>query len=89
MGHSICNEWVLDPYHPRIDYSVSRDGAEAWSNYVSVEMNPLAIRKNRVMFNQIGESNDLVHQFRFYSKARIVVTNGILQLRENSAEVRQ
>jgi hypothetical protein len=89
VGKGIGNEWVLDPYRPRIDYSVSRDGAEAWSNYVSVEMNPLANRKNRVMFNQIGEANDLVHQFRFYSKARIVVTNGVMQLRENSPEVRQ
>lgn len=89
VGAGIGNEWVLDPYRPRIDYCVSRDGAEAWSNFISSEMNPLANRKNRVLFNQIGESNDLVHQFRFYSKARIVVTNGMMQLRENSREVRQ
>jgi hypothetical protein len=89
VGSTLTNEWVLDDYVPRIDYTVSRDGAEAWANYVSVQMNPLANRKNRVMFNQIGEANDLVHQFRFYSKARVVITNGIMQIRENTLEVRQ
>jgi hypothetical protein len=89
VGATLTNEWVLDPYVPRIDYTVSRDGAEAWANYISVQMNPQANRKNRVMFNQIGEANDLVHQFRFYSKGRIVVTNGVMQVRENTLEVRQ
>lgn len=89
VGATITNQWVLDSYIPRIDYSVSRDGAEAWSNYISVQMYPLADRNNRVMFNQIGAANDLVHQFRFYSLARVVVTNGVMQVRENTLEVRQ
>lgn len=83
IGKALTDEFVLNHYNPRIDYSVSRDGAEAWSNYVSVMMKPQARRSNRVMFNQIGAANDLTHQFRFYSFARIVATDGVMQAREN------
>jgi len=83
IASALTNEYVLNHYIPRIDYSVSRDGAEAWSNYVSIKMNPQARRNNRVLFNQIGSANDLTHQFRFYSLARVVCTDGVMQTRQN------
>lgn len=73
---SIGSERVVDPYVPRVDLSISRDGSESFSNYTQKELNPLGKRKNRVVFWGQGAANDMVPQFRFWSKFRVVVGEG-------------
>lgn len=68
------------PYVPRIDMSISKNGAESFSSYINIPMNPLGIRKNRVVFWQLGSANDATLQFRFWSKNRIVATNGLVSI---------
>jgi hypothetical protein len=89
VGAGLGFEYTLNPYMPRIDISVSRDGAESFTGYLGLEMNPLGKRKNRVMFNNLGEANDLTCQFRFYSLSRMEAANGVMEIRKNEVEVRQ
>jgi hypothetical protein len=63
-------------YIPRIDMSISKNGAQSFSSYTTKLMNRTGVRKNRVMFRRLGIANDLTIQFRFWSKSRIVVSNG-------------
>lgn len=66
---------------PRVDLSISTDGGEHFSSYVSYNMPPIGVRKNKLMFWQIGTANDLVCQFRFYGIGRFVCTDGIANIR--------
>lgn len=81
IGQMISSEIVNDPYQPRIDMSISKDGGEVFGNFVSKHLNPLGERKNRVVFWRLGIVNDLAVQFRFWSKSRIAVSDGVLQAR--------
>lgn len=83
VGYPLCASHILPNYVPRIDLSISKDGSESFSSYAQVEMNALGSRPNRVNFWQLGAANDFVMQFRVYSLARVVVTNGTLQIRDN------
>ena len=83
IGNILSNQEVLNPYVPRVDMNVSRDGAEAFTGYSGVDLYPLGDRKNRVMFNQLGEANDLVCKFNLWSLDRVNLTNGVMNVREN------
>jgi hypothetical protein len=61
----------------RVDMSLSKDGGVNYGSNVSIQLNPLGKRKNRLMFWNLGMCNDLVHQYRFYGLDRFVATNGI------------
>lgn len=76
----ISEERVLEPYTPHIDLSISKDGANTFGSYVTKTLNPLGVRKNRVVYWQLGAANDLTCQFRFWTKSRMVVTDGIVSL---------
>ncbi len=73
-------ETVVEPYQPRIDLSLSKDGAVNFSSYIHKNMNPLGKRRNKVIFWQLGSANDLSVQFRFWSKSRVVVTDGVIDI---------
>jgi hypothetical protein len=62
----------------RIDLSVSKDGGMSFSSYVSKTLNPLAKRKNRMNFWNLGAANDFVAQFRFWGNGRFVLTDGVV-----------
>lgn len=66
---------------PRVDMSISIDGGDHFSSYVSQDLPPIGYRKYKLMFWQLGASNDLVPQFRFYGIGRSVVTDGLVTLR--------
>jgi hypothetical protein len=67
-------------YRPRVDASLSYDGGETFSSYVPSQMNVIGKRKNRVVWNGLGQSNDLVQQFRFWGKGRFLATDGVLSV---------
>jgi hypothetical protein len=81
IGNFLSTEQVLNPYVPRIDMSLSRDGAENFGSSVNQPLQPQGVRQNKMNFYQLGRANDLTPQFRFWSKSRVVVGEGIVQIR--------
>jgi len=81
VGTFLQTEQVLEDYAPRVDMSISKDGGQTFGSYISRPMNLLGDRKNRMIFWRLGAVNDLVVQFRFWSKSRIVVSDGVFQAR--------
>lgn len=85
VGKFISTERVLEPYRPRIDMTISKDGGYTFGNASRKLLNPLGDRKNRVVFWGLGLSNELCVQLRFWSKARKTVSDGIIQIRLREA----
>lgn len=81
IGSYLTTEQVTNPYVPRVDLSISNDGGQTFSSAVTKELNTQGIRKNRVIFWKLGLSNEFVVQLKFWSKARITVSDGIVQTR--------
>lgn len=67
---------------PRVDLSISIDGGQHFSSYDSQYLPPIGQRANKLMWWQIGWSNDLVCQFRFYGLGRFVATDGVANIRQ-------
>lgn len=86
VGTFLQTELVVDPYVPRIDLSISKDGGETFGNTVGKFLNPLGKRKNRVIFYRLGDVNDLCIQLRFWSKSRVTVSNGVFSARVYEGE---
>lgn len=66
---------------PRVDFSISTDGGQHFSSYVSYDMPSIGIRRNKLMWWQIGVSNSLTCQFRFYGFGRFLATDGVINIR--------
>ena len=62
-----------------IDLSVSRDGAESFGNSVRQYMNKTGNKKSRMIFQRLGQANDLTPMFRFIGYGRFVVFDGICE----------
>lgn len=67
---------------PRVDLSISTDGGATFGNEWSYDLNPLAYRKNRLMWWQLGAANDMVCQFKFWGFGRFVATDGTINIRQ-------
>ena len=76
----IQQEGVLN-ITPRVDMAVSYDGGASFGNEVSYVMNPIGLRKNKLMWWQLGAANDMVLQFKFWGMGRFVATDGVANLR--------
>ena len=66
---------------PHIDLSISTDGGATFGNEWAYYLPAIGHRKNRVMWWQIGISNDFVPQFKFWGLGRFVITDGIINAR--------
>ncbi|MDD5211398.1 MAG: hypothetical protein PHV62_03220 [Sulfuricurvum sp.] len=67
---------------PRVDMSISIDGGDHFSSYDAQYLPPIGQRKNKLAWWQLGWSNDLVCQFRFWGMGRFVVTDGYVNTRQ-------
>lgn len=67
---------------PRVDLSISIDGGATFGNEWAYDLPPLAHRKNRLMWWQLGVANDLVCQFKFWGFGRFVATDGTVNIRQ-------
>lgn len=76
-----ANNTGLDSALPRVDLSISIDGGEAWSADMPVVLNPIGVRKNRLMWWQLGIANDIVCDFKFWSIGRVVAFDGVINIR--------
>lgn len=82
-GNSLVTQDSGSPLYvnPRVDLSLSYDGGASFNSYVPYELNSLGNRINKLLWWQLGMSNDIVPQFRFWGLGRFVATDGIANIR--------
>lgn len=66
----------------RVDFSISIDGGDHFSSYDTQLLPEVGQRKNKLAWWQLGISNDLICQFRFWGMGRFVVTDGVVNIRQ-------
>jgi hypothetical protein len=64
----------------RIDLSISIDGGRSFGNSYGQQLNSLGKRKNRLVYWNLGYSNDLTIQLKFWGTGRFVINEGILSI---------
>lgn len=64
----------------RIDFSISKDGGETFSNYIKYDFNPVGVRKSKINFWNLGLANEFIFQFRFYGLERFVLSDGLVSI---------
>lgn len=67
---------------PRVDLSISTDGGATFGSEWAYHLPPLAHRKNRLMWWQLGIANDMVCQFKFWGFGRFIATDGVMNIRQ-------
>lgn len=82
FSYLITNQQNISYGVPRIDMSISIDGGEHFSSYDTQYLPSLGHRKNKLAFWQLGATNDLTCQFRFWSLGRFVATDGVVNIRQ-------
>ena len=63
---------------PRVDACLSKDGGVNFGSNVAKVCRPEGQRQNRLMWRNLGYSNNLTPQFRFHGFNRFVASDGIL-----------
>jgi len=66
--------------YDHVDLAISTDGGESFGSFVTKQLNPPGVRKNRLNFWNLGASNDLTMQFQFWSNYRQVIGEGVMSL---------
>ena len=66
---------------PNVELAISIDGGANFGNYWAYYLPSIGLRKNRLIWWQLGMANDFVPLFRFNSFGRVVATDGILNVR--------
>jgi len=74
------NWTILQDQVSRVDLCISNDGGVKFSSNTSYALNRQAYRRNRIIFWNLGRSNDLVCQFRFGGLGRFVATDGFVSI---------
>lgn len=70
-----------DPtYDPRIGLSISKNGGITFSGYVTNPVYTLGKRKNKLNWWNLGLSNNLVAQVRFFGKGPFRAGNGVMSV---------
>jgi hypothetical protein len=70
----------FDVNRPRVDMSISKNGNQSFSNFVSRDLNAMAHFRNQIRWHRIGQANELTIQFRFWNLNRVVVTDGVAEV---------
>lgn len=71
--------YLYDLYTEAIDLSLSRDGAQSWGNSVRQQMNPTGNYRSRMIFQRLGQANDLTTQINFIGYGRFVAFDGVVE----------
>jgi hypothetical protein len=77
----LTTEVTAQPYHPRVDLALSKDGASSFGSFFSKPLNPQGMRRNRFINWQLGSANEVSFYYRFLSKSRILVSDGEITIR--------
>lgn len=67
---------------PRVDLSISYDGGATFGHDFAYNLNPIGLRKNKLVWWQCGIANDAVCLFKFWGMGRFVATDGIVNIRQ-------
>jgi len=68
------------PFKPRVDLSISIDGAQSFGNPVSRVLNPVAHRQNILNWEKMGACNSWTPMLRFWNMSRFVAYNGMVDV---------
>ncbi len=60
--------------------SISRDGGVTYGSELRMPMNPTGKRKSRMIFQRLGQANDVTFQLKFVGVSRFVCTDGELEV---------
>jgi hypothetical protein len=76
----IYPDYINDLYTEAIDLSISRDGADSWGNSVRQQMNPTGNRRSRLIFQRLGQCNDMTAQINFVGYSRFtIIDQGVVE----------
>lgn len=67
-------------YQPRVDVRFSKTGGHTFSTIVAYPLNYNAHFRNQFRINKLGQFNELIMQFDFWTKSRVIAGNGILEV---------
>lgn len=67
---------------PRVDLSISIDGGATFGSDMPYYLPPIGVRRNRLMWWQLGIANDFTCLFKFWGMGRFVCTDGVLNIRQ-------
>ncbi len=67
-------------YRPRIDLSISKTGGITWGPKVARTLHPLGRIQNILHWESMGQANDLAIKLEYYTLARVVMSNGLLDV---------
>jgi len=69
-------------YLPRIDLCMSYDGGYTFSSFISADMYAVGKYQSRIVFNELGYSNEFTPQLRFYGQSRFVINDAEMNFYE-------
>ena len=73
------NDEIYNLYTEAIDLSISRDGAESWGNSVRQYMNQTGNRRSRLIYQGLGQANDMTVQINCVGFGRFVLFDGVVE----------
>lgn len=82
FSYLISNQPEMITVPPRVDLSISIDGGEHFSSYDPQYLPEIGQRKCKLAWWQLGWSNDMVCQFRFWGLGRFVAADGVVNTRK-------
>lgn len=75
VENGLANPATVSGFTEAIDLSLSRDGAASFGNSWRLNMNITGDRRSRVIWQRLGQANDLTAQIRYIGYQRFVVTD--------------
>jgi hypothetical protein len=76
QGNDLKNQIGQTTYQPRIGCSISQNGGENFSSYVTNPIYKIGNRQNKLDWWNLGSANDFVAQFRFWGQGPWKAFNG-------------
>jgi hypothetical protein len=65
---------------PRVDLTISKNGGNTFSNAVQYILKATGDFKNQPRFNNLGYAQQITYQLEFWSRGRVVVKNGTMEI---------
>jgi hypothetical protein len=77
-GHVTTNS--LTTSESKVYLAISRNGAESFGNFYPKDMNATGNYKSRLIWQRLGQANDVTFQVRFNGPIRWVCTDGLAEI---------
>jgi len=80
LESSLTPEAYYTTSQSRVYLSLSTDGGQTFASYYPLDMNPTGVYRSRVIWQRLGQANDVTFQIRFVSPNRFVACNGEIEI---------